>query len=129
MSAPSARFQTPIDTGPVRPVQALTPAMEGWRKRIGRIASSFEAANKDAAQPQPQQPLPGPPLPAAQERPAAHSAGAAAARGSSNGSSGSGLQEEVLWPASQPSSSHTPSCRTRKLSRGVMVTLLSASLP
>ena len=34
--------------------QALTPAMEGWRKRISRIASSFEAANKDAAAQQPQ---------------------------------------------------------------------------
>lgn len=28
-------------------MQALTPAMEGWRKRIGRIAANFEAANKD----------------------------------------------------------------------------------
>ena len=27
-------------------MQALTPAMEGWRKRIGRIAANFEAANK-----------------------------------------------------------------------------------
>jgi hypothetical protein len=27
--------------------QALTPAMEGWRKRIARIATNFEAANKD----------------------------------------------------------------------------------
>ncbi|CAL8460708.1 g239 [Coccomyxa elongata] len=27
--------------------QALTPAMEGWKKRIGRIATNFEAANKE----------------------------------------------------------------------------------
>ena len=33
-------------------VQALTPAMEGWKKRIGRIANNFEAANKDTIQPQ-----------------------------------------------------------------------------
>ncbi|CAL5219305.1 g1113 [Coccomyxa viridis] len=42
--------------------QALTPAMEGWRKRIGRIAANFEAANKV-----PQQPIaPGPAQPQAQ---------------------------------------------------------------
>lgn len=35
-------------------MQALTPAMEGWKKRIGRIATNFEAANKDAIQPQQQ---------------------------------------------------------------------------
>jgi hypothetical protein len=35
-------------------VQALTPAMEGWKKRIGRIATNFEAANKDTIQPQQQ---------------------------------------------------------------------------
>lgn len=32
-------------------MQALTPAMEGWRKRIGRIAANFEAANKVPQQP------------------------------------------------------------------------------
>ena len=36
-------------------LQALTPAMEGWRKRIGRIAANFEAANKGQAS-APQQP-------------------------------------------------------------------------
>ncbi|BDA41934.1 hypothetical protein COCOBI_02-7320 [Coccomyxa sp. Obi] len=30
--------------------QALTPAMEGWKKRIGRIATNFEAANKETIQ-------------------------------------------------------------------------------
>ncbi|CAK0744020.1 hypothetical protein CVIRNUC_001515 [Coccomyxa viridis] len=34
--------------------QALTPAMEGWRKRIGRIAANFEAANKGQASAQQQ---------------------------------------------------------------------------
>ncbi len=35
-------------------LQALTPAMEGWKRRIGRIATNFEAANKDTIQPQQQ---------------------------------------------------------------------------
>ncbi len=31
-------------------MQAFTPAMEGWKKRIGRIANNFEAANKETIQ-------------------------------------------------------------------------------
>ena len=68
--------------------------MEGWRKRIGRIASSFEAANKDAIQQQPQA-LPSH-QPAVQERPS-HAAGAAAARSSNGSGAGPREAQQVQW--------------------------------
>ena len=69
--------------------------MEGWRKRISRIASSFEAANKDAAAAQQQRRL--------QAAQGAEVGSAAGNSGARNAGSGSG--RGVGGKAAEPSGS------------------------
>ena len=81
--------------------------MEGWRKRIGRIASSFEAANKDAIQQA--APVAARPPARAQERPS-HSAGCSRRAQQQQWQQQQGfknLRGNVSPPPPFPSSSHS----------------------